>query len=92
MASAPSVPVCTRETGETGQPSLRPAHLASLELVLGQHLVDLHELRDVRDDGIALHRRGGDDVLALCERLIVNMAFASAFDETGTHGSSRRQT
>lgn len=40
-------------------------HLALLELALGRHLVELEQLAAVRDDGVALHRRGGDDFLTL---------------------------
>lgn len=44
------------------------AHLAVLDLLRAQHLAEPHELRDVRHDRVALHRRRRNDLVALCER------------------------
>jgi hypothetical protein len=41
-------------------------YLASLDLTLGEHLFDPHQLRHASHDRVPLHRRSGDDLLALC--------------------------
>lgn len=43
-------------------------HLAGLDLALGQHLLELEQLRNARNDRVALHRRRRNNLFAHCER------------------------